>query len=463
MTHLNDKLHIDRFKRATVIGLGLTGYSAVRYLVSQGLLVSVVDAKSKPALAEKLSKEFPQVNTQFGNFDEHEFEDDLLILSPGVPRALASVKNAIKQGKTVAGDIELFLQANEKPVIAITGSNGKSTVTELVGHLCRAGQLQPLVAGNIGRPALDALSDQVDYDVAVLELSSFQLESINSVAAESATILNISEDHMDRYASLGDYILTKAKILKGAKLAVLPRHDALGDQITVSASLRSFDLDEPANDDEYGVVRVSGRRWLMKGKQKLMQVAEVPLVGLHNVKNVLAAFALTEFLAIPIQALSRAVKEFVGLPHRMQTVARANNLTWVNDSKATNVGATATALNSIEKQLIWIAGGQGKGADFSPLRHAMSAKLLRAILVGEDADKIEQAISGSVQIDRAETIYSAVQMAAQIGAEHATESKQEVIVMLSPACASFDMYQNYEKRGEDFSDCVRQVIAGGMR
>jgi len=440
-----------QYRAATVVGLGVTGYSAARYLRARGLEVLVVDSREQPPLASEFSREFPEVAVQFGTFHTEQLSDaDLIVASPGIALSEPMLKHAKQQGAHIVGDIELFLQENEQPVIAITGSNGKSTVTTLVGAMCQHAGMQPLVAGNIGKPVLDALSDSQSYDLAVLELSSFQLETTHQVPAESAAILNISADHMDRYDSMGGYVLAKARIMRGAKRAVMPKHDEWLAQITNVSQILGFELEEPANDDEFGLIRKSGKRWLVKGATRLMALRDIPLVGLHNAKNVLSAFALVDFLNLPIETLVEAVKSFSGLAHRMQTISTANGITWVNDSKATNIGATATALSNLEQNVVWIAGGQGKGADFSELKEIVSSNIKQLVLIGEDASSIESALDGLLPISHASDMQKAVDQASSV-------ADAGDIVLLSPACASFDMFRGFEHRGDEFSRCVEQL------
>jgi UDP-N-acetylmuramoylalanine--D-glutamate ligase len=445
-----------QYASAAVIGLGVTGYSVVRYLLSRGLEVVVLDSRTEPELASEFMREFPAVETHFGAFSERALEGHALVVaSPGISLKEPMLRAAKKQGAHIVGDIELFLQENQKPLIAITGSNGKSTVTSLVGEMCLAAGLEPLVAGNIGKPALDALTDKYDYDVAVLELSSFQLETTYQVPAEASAILNISADHMDRYDSMGDYVLAKARIIRGAKRAVLPRHEERLAQITNVNEIFGFELEKPSSDNDFGVVKKSGKRWLVKGKQRLMLLQDIPLIGLHNVKNVLSAFALVDFLNIPLDVLVKAVVNFKGLSHRMQTIAKVNDISWVNDSKATNIGATATALNSLEQKVVWIAGGQGKGADFSELKAVVSGNIRHLILIGEDAAKIEAALSGLLPISFGENMHNAVALAADI-------ASAGDIVLLSPACASFDMFRGFEDRGDQFKRCVEEIVGSAL-
>ena len=442
---------VSQYSAAAVIGLGATGYSVVRYLRARGLEVVVLDSRDEPPLAKQVSELYPEVKCYFGAFDYANIANmSLVVASPGVALSEPLLREAKYEGARIIGDIELFLEENYKPVIALTGSNGKSTVVTLAGEMCQSAGLNALVAGNIGLPALDALTDSKEYDVAVLELSSFQLETTFQVPADSAAILNISEDHMDRYDSMGDYVLAKARIIRGAKRVVLPRHDEQLKQITNIGDASYFDLDEPTSENDFGIKRQSHTRWLMHGDERLMKVSDIPLIGLHNVKNVLSAFALVDFLNLPLTNLVDAVKSFKGLPHRMQTVSVHNGVSWVNDSKATNIGATSTALKNVESDVVWIAGGEGKGADFTQLRDAVTANIKHLIVLGADAEQIKAALDGLLPISHVDDMSEAVSLAAQ----HASDAS---IVLLSPACASFDMYRGFEHRGEVFAQCVNAL------
>jgi UDP-N-acetylmuramoylalanine--D-glutamate ligase len=435
-----------QYTSATVVGLGVTGYSVVRYLLARGLSVQVVDSRLEPPMVKQLREKHPQVKLYLGDFSEIK-DQALLVVSPGVSLFTPELRKARREGAHLIGDIELFVLENTKPIIAITGSNGKSTVTTLVGDMCEAGGITALVAGNIGLPVLDSLTDQVDYEVAVLELSSFQLETTSHMHAQASAILNVSADHMDRYASMGDYLLAKARVLRGAERAILPRHDEQIAQLSTASQMLTFELDKPSNDDEFGIGRKSNLRWLFKGDRALIKLSDVPLIGMHNVKNVLAALALVDFLKIPLADLVRAITSFKGLPHRMQTVCVTAGVAWVNDSKATNIGATSTALQNLEQDIYWIAGGQGKGADFSELRAAIHNKIKLLVVLGEDAPVIQAALDGLLSIEKVDTMQEAVDLAG-------SRAKTGSVVLLSPACASFDMYDNFEQRGNDFIDCV---------
>ena len=454
-SHNSKPAVIAQFSEAIVIGLGLTGFSVVRYLSARGLKVSVFDSRKEPTLTSQLLSDFPDVELNLGSFEKMNLTiDSLIVVSPGISLTEPFLLKAKSLGATIVGDIELFIQENTQPIIAITGSNGKSTVTTLVGKMCESGGKKTLVAGNIGLPVLDALTDKNDYEVAVLELSSFQLETTSQISAKSVAILNISADHLDRYPSMGDYILAKTRILRGAENIVLPKHDELLDQITHKEGVLKFTLSEPANDSEYGIKRVSNNRWLLKGERRLIELRDIPLLGLHNISNVLAAYALVEFLKFSEKSKAAAVKSFTGLAHRMQTVCFDKDITWINDSKATNVGATSTALLSLEQDVFWIAGGQGKGADFTELKNSLKKNIKVLILMGEDADQIESALSNLIPIERVENMHDAVGVAGEkavIGS----------VVLFSPACASFDMYQNFERRGEDFANEVQAWVDRG--
>ena len=440
-----------RHARATVVGLGATGFSVVRYLCARGISVTVVDSRPEPPNVDELKQSYEDVSIKSGTLNVPEVtQATLIVLSPGVSRREPVIKQAQRNGAEVVGDIELFFQENSAPVVAITGSNGKSTVTSLVGEMIRCAGKTPLIAGNIGRPVLDALTDNEKYDVAVLELSSFQLETTSQVPAKSVAILNISEDHMDRYDSMGDYTLAKARILRGAERAVLPRHDERLTQITQTSELLTFGLDQPSADNEYGVVRGKSGRWLMQGQNKLMLLRDINLVGLHNVENVLSAFALLKPFDLPLNGLVEAVKSFEGLDHRMQTVAKFDDLTWVNDSKATNVGAASAALKNVEGDVVWLAGGVGKDADFTPLKHAITGNLRHVILFGEDANQISDVLPSETEVSHVENMAEAVLRAKRVAPKGST-------ILLSPACASFDMFSNFEQRGLSFVKAVEHL------
>ncbi|MDH3281008.1 MAG: UDP-N-acetylmuramoyl-L-alanine--D-glutamate ligase [Gammaproteobacteria bacterium] len=437
-----------------VVGLGATGFSGVRYLRRRGHTVNVVDSRVDPPNLDRLRREFPEVGLHTGNFLTSWFGSaDLVLVSPGVPTAEPAIQRAMHSGIEVVGDVELFARQVNTPVLAVTGSNGKSTVAALVGEMCRAGKLAVEVAGNIGVPVLDLLSDAtVVPDVYVLELSSFQLETTSSLAPVAATVLNVTRDHMDRYAQVGDYVAAKARIYHGHGRCVVNRDDPLTrDLVPASRKPVFFGSGRPARDGDFGLMRDGDGIWLMRGERKLMASTALALRGTHNLQNVLAAMALAEAVAVPRAAMIDAAERFAGLPHRSELVADRGGVKWINDSKATNVGAAVAALNGADAPVVLIAGGRGKGADFSELRHALDNTARAAVVYGEDADILEHALRGTVPIHRVADLQEAV-------ARAATLAVAGDAVLLAPACASFDMFRNFEHRGEEFRRLVKEHL-----
>lgn len=434
-----------------VVGLGVTGISVVRYLHEQGIDVVVVDSREQPPGLDTLQKQYPDVPFYFGAFDEALFTGaQKIIVSPGVPVSEPVIKKAMQQGIQAIGDIELFAIEAKAPIVAITGSNGKSTVTTLVGEMAKHAGLNVAVGGNLGTPALDLLNDAIE--LYVLELSSFQLETVNSLKPIAATVLNVSADHLDRYDSFADYIKAKQHIYDDCKAAIINRDDAEVSQMNKGQKLVSgFTLSEPSKDD-FGLRVLEGNTWLCKGNQKLIPESELKLGGRHNTANALASLALGEAAGISMDKMLEALREFKGLPHRTQWVAEKNGVIWYDDSKGTNVGATIAAIDGMQVQnkLILIAGGLGKGADFSPLKSAVKNKVRLVVLIGKDAPKIEQAIDGVVPVSYAKDMNDAVHIAADY-------AEPGDCVLLSPACASFDMFKGYSHRGEMFVQAVEAL------
>ncbi len=423
-----------------VAGLGLTGWSVVRYLLARGESVVVTDTRVNPPYLGQLQTEFPQVpfivdlpTDDFARYRE-------VVISPGIA---VTTDNVI-------GDVELFLRAVTAPVIAITGSNGKSTVTMLVGEMLNAGPYRAHVGGNIGTPALDLLALPVP-DYYVLELSSFQLETTYSLAARSAVVLNVSEDHMDRYTDIADYKAAKQKIFSGAKCRVYNRDDpVLGGQ-PQGANDISFGLGHP-DESQFGISIENNQRYLIQGSRKLAPFSALTLQGEQNVSNVLAAMALIAGAGIALDStMVTAAMKYPGLPHRCELVARWNHVKWINDSKGTNIGATLAAIHGSDKPVILIAGGQGKGADFSGLRAAIASDVKAVFLIGEDAVKIQQALDSGKKVQLASSLESAIHQAALLAVAGDT-------VLFSPACASFDMFDSYEHRGNTFRQIIRRLI-----
>ena len=447
-----------------VLGLGDTGLSMAKWLARRGAAVTVADTRAVPPRLAELKRSLPSVPAHCGPFRNEIFADaDLIAVSPGVPLADPNVQRAMAAGARVVGDIELFAQAvaDRRPrILAVTGTNGKSTVTSLAGAMARSAGADCEVAGNIGPAVLDALMRREDEGQAaglwVLELSSFQLETTSSLAADAATVLNISEDHLDRYRGIDDYARAKSRVFSGGGIQVLNRDDprslamALPGRKTIS-----FGLDAPRHAEDWGLRERGGEPWLAQGASALLAVRETKLAGLHNAANALAALALCRALGLPLEPLLAALREFKGLPHRVELAGEAHGVRWYDDSKGTNVGSTVAALAGLAQsgaKLILIAGGDGKGQDFSPLRDAVARSARALVLIGRDAPLIEAAVAGAgVPIRRAASMGEAVALAAQA-------ARPGDAVLLSPACASFDMFRDYKHRGEVFRLAVERVI-----
>ena len=439
-------------RKALVVGLGLTGLSCVRHLVARGYAVTGVDTRPQPPGLSDLKREFPQVALHTGGLAPELFEQPgLLVMSPGVSLKEGPVAHAIEHGTQPLGDIELFAREAKAPVIAITGANGKSTVTALTGEICRAAGLRTEVGGNIGVPALDLLTRPVP-DVYVLELSSFQLETTWSLNAHAAAVLNLTPDHMDRYASMREYADAKARIFRGDGTMVLNADDTLVMRLSQPGRQRvCFSLGAPRNPGDYGLLEHGTELWLARFDEPLMPAADVRLPGRHNQANALAAIALAQTMGVSVKACRAAVSAFRGLPHRTEIVAERDGIQWINDSKGTNVGATVAALNGMQRPVILIAGGDGKGQDFHELKMACQAHARAVVLIGRDAPLIEQALAGVVPVHRAVDMRAAVERARAL-------ARPGDAVLLSPACASFDMFNNYEHRGEVFRTTVEEVL-----
>jgi len=457
---INMKLTL-KDKRVLVLGLGDTGLSALRWLNSQGARLSVADTREVPPGIELLKAEMPEVKLHTGAFIEAVFKDaEIIVISPGVPKAEPLVQSAIQRGVPVVGDVELFAQykpASAK-VIAITGSNGKSTVTTLAGEFCKEAGLKTVVAGNIGLPVLDTLNGDVP-DVYVLELSSFQLETTYSLNADVATVLNISEDHMDRYRGLEDYAQAKAQIFGGNGVQVLNRQDLMTMGMAIQGrKIVTFGLDEADAENNYGLKHQADKTFLMRGKEVLLDTQQMKIAGLHNAANALAAIALCEAIGISQSAILKALREFKGLPHRVEWVADISNVAFYDDSKGTNVGATYAALQGLvspnsDRKIVLIAGGDGKGQDFSPLREIVKTNARAVVLIGRDAPQIKAALaSADVEMLNASSLENAVEQAYQLALKGDA-------VLLSPACASFDMFRDYVQRAEEFVASVKALAS----
>jgi UDP-N-acetylmuramoylalanine--D-glutamate ligase len=440
-----------QIRHAVVVGLGVTGVSCVRHLLAQRVDVSVVDSRPQPPKLAEFKTEFPDVPVHTGELDARRLgQAELLVVSPGVSLKEPAIAQAIAEGREAVGDIELFARDAGAPVIAITGANGKSTVTALVGEMCRVAGLATAVGGNIGVPALSLLGDP-EPDVYVLELSSFQLETTSSLNARAATVLNITPDHMDRYRDLDEYANAKARVFNGDGIMVLNADDPIVmGMARPNRQIIHFSLSEPVRASDYGLRERNGTTWLVRGDEDLLPAHAIPLSGKHNFANVLAAFAIVEAAGVARAAAFAAVQAFRGLKHRTQLVLERDGIRWINDSKGTNVGAAVAALNGMTSPVVLIAGGDGKGADFSDLREACRTRARAVVLIGRDGPLIEQALAGVVPVKYARDMPDAVR-AAQ------TLAKPGDIVLLSPACASFDMFDNYEHRGDAFRAAVLEL------
>jgi UDP-N-acetylmuramoylalanine--D-glutamate ligase len=436
-----------------IVGLGKTGLSCARYLAGKGQPFIVMDSRHEPPSLAEFRQEFPTIPCHLGGFDADILAQAAeIILSPGVALDEPAIQREIEKGKAVVGDIELFAREAKAPIVAITGSNGKSTVVSLLGQMVRQAGKQVQVAGNIGLPVLEALQQVPDWYV--LELSSFQLETTYSLQAFAASILNISEDHMDRYADLAAYTTAKQRIYRASKHLVYNRHDSHTFPGNAgSAKLLSFGLDKPSVE-QFGLLQEGSHTWLAKGDEKWLRCSELRIIGKHNWANALAALALGYCMDLPREAMLQTLREFPGLPHRCEWLTERQAVAWYNDSKATNVGAALAAIEglgqTIEGKLVLIAGGVGKEADFSPLTAALGQYVKAVILIGQDAAQIAKVIPPHVLHFNASSLEQAVSIAEQ-------QAKSQDAVLLAPACASFDMFSNFEHRGAVFKSLVRSL------
>ena len=451
-------------KKVLVLGLGASGMSMTRFALKRGGIVSVADTRLVPPFLAQLREEYSSVPVHLGPFQPQSFEGaEMIAISPGVPLYEPLIRRAQERGVPIVGDVELFARMRDEfpdaKVIGITGSNGKSTVTEMVGAMCRASGIRTLVAGNIGLPILDAISE-IDSgrrrrpDVFVLELSSFQLETTESLDPDAAVVLNVTEDHLDRYPGMPEYARAKSRVYFGSGVQIVNRQDSWSRAMAQSdRCVFTFGLDEPAGGRDWGVRTLAGERWLAQGSENLMKVSELRLDGLHNAANALAALALCRALRLSYPPLIKALHEFEGLPHRVQRIAEIGGVAFYDDSKGTNVGATVAALQGMARRCVPILGGDGKGQDFTPLRDAVASHARAVVLIGRDREAIARAIEGSgVVTERAADMDDAVRRAFRLACPGDA-------VLLSPACASFDMFRNYEHRAQAFVDAVKKLEA----
>lgn len=454
-------------RRVLVLGMGETGMSIVKWLNRQDAVIRVADSRTAPPYLDAIMTMIPAGEIFTGPFESKVFEAiEIIAMSPGVPLSDPHVQQAISSGIPVVGDIAIFRWALEQnniahaKVLAITGTNGKTTVTAMVGAMLKKAGLDVAVAGNIGPAVLDVFMQRLDSgkmpQMWVLEVSSFQLELTEWLNADVAAVLNLSEDHMDRYRDMQEYIRAKARIfnhenpVKGVQ--ILNRDDKLSLSMRQTNRKQiTFGLSEPDTEADFGIVRWDQTIWLMEGGKLLMKASDLKLNGLHNTANALAALAVCRAVEMPVEPLLSALREFKGLPHRMEVVAAFCDVTFIDDSKSTNVGSTIAALNGLQGNVVLIAGGDGKGQDFTLLRQAVAEGARAVVLIGRDARKIAAALGDcGVPLQFAHTMEDALQRSFLLA--HPGD-----VVLLSPACASFDMFRNYVHRAEVFVAAVRDI------
>jgi len=435
--------------KVLVVGLGNTGLSVARYLQKLGFNFAITDSRDKPPLIDEFFQVMPDTPVFTGGFDEAAFKVAThLIVSPGVSLTEKSIVKAIANGSKIVSDIDLFACSIDAPIIAITGSNGKSTVTTMLGEMAKCAGKKVAVGGNLGTPALDLLEQAAE--LYVLELSSFQLERTSVLNAAAATVLNVSADHLDRHADIAKYAQEKQNVFNGNGVMVINVDDPIVNAMQ-EENRRIFTFSIKKDADFY-IGNKGDVEYLMHNKQCLMPLAELPLEGRHNAANALAALALGVSIGLDEHAMCNALKTFKGLDHRMQRVAEIRGVTWVNDSKATNIGACVAALQGYERKVILIAGGDAKGADMKELTPAIKEKAKSVILMGKDAGLIKQALNNCVPVYAAENMAQAVQISASL-------ARVGDSVLLSPACASLDQYKSYQDRGDQFSKAVLGLLA----
>jgi UDP-N-acetylmuramoylalanine--D-glutamate ligase len=447
-----------------VLGLGESGLAMARWLAHQGARVRVADSRASPPNASALARCVPDAELTAGSFADSLLDGvRLLALSPGLSSEEPVVRAAVSRGIPVTGEIELFAQAIETlgwrsgvRLVAITGTNGKTTVTSMVGQMCRRAGLDAVVAGNIGPAALAALLSRIEQggrpEAWVLELSSFQLETTRSLAADAAVVLNVSDDHLDRYPGVDAYAAAKARIYAGDGVQVINREDPRVAAMRLPGRRAlSFGPDAPAGAEDFGVLVRGGESWLARGTEQVLPAAALPLAGAHNIANALAALALCRAIGLPMAPLVVALTAFEGLPHRLERIARIAGVDFYDDSKGTNVAATVAALAGVGRPTALIAGGDGKGQDFAPLASAVATHARAVVLIGRDAPRIAACLA-----DTGVPLLHAADMAEAVARAHACVSAGES-VLLSPACASFDMYRDYAHRAEAFAEAVRRL------
>ena len=438
-------------KKVLVIGLGDTGQSVLHFLADKACVVRAIDTRNGIDGFEEIKKAYKEVKFFIGgSFDKNVIQDiDLIIISPGVSLKESYVQEALGRGIPVIGDIEIFAQVKSasSKVIGITGSNGKTTVTSLVAELLKASEISTVVGGNIGIPILNTLNQAIP-DVYVLELSSYQLETTYSLTLDSAAILNISEDHMDRYSSIEDYAKAKYRIFNHAKKCILNRDD---NYLKSKIKNDSITFGSDSDEKNYSIKKNGNQYFIAKGKAEIVSLDHIKLKGPHNIKNVMAALALCEQFNISTSVIAKVLSEFEAPPHRVEYIDSISGVDFYNDSKGTNVGATIAAIQSMTKPILLIAGGDGKNQNFQPLLGPLKGRVKNISLIGKDAEIMQKIFSTeSIPITIEKNIEEAVKKSFGI-------AKKGDVILLSPACASTDMFKNYVERGNIFKDCVMKL------
>ena len=449
-TALKHAMTVRQIQHETIIiGLGKTGLSCARFLAGRGEQFTVVDSRTSPPELDRFRQDYPDATLYLGDFDAQLLASArMLIISPGVPADHPAIRHAVENGAELVGDIELFARYATAPVIAVTGSNGKSTVASLISAMINAAGFNVCLGGNFGTPALSFL-DKSPPDFYVLELSSFQLETVSSLNAIAAVVLNVSADHMDRYQGLDDYTQAKQRIYAGSGCMVINYDDPrVAAMLESQRTIIGFSLAGP-DPAGFGLVNNEGVEWLRHGDHLIMPTAAMLLKGRHNISNALAALALGHAIGLPLDSMAKVLESFAGLPHRCEWVADIKGVNWINDSKGTNPGATCAAIEGLAagEDIVLIAGGDGKGADFSSLADSVAGRVHAVVLIGRDANRIARALEGKTRISFATGMDAAVVTAAGL-------ARPGDKVLLSPACASLDMFRDYQDRGHKFIESV---------
>lgn len=432
-----------------IVGLGKTGLSIARFLGQHGLHFAITDTRENPPGLEAFRDEFPDAAVFLGGFNQPAFEaSSHLIVSPGVALDHPFIQAAQRRGVELMGDLDLFVAASEAPILAVTGANGKSTVTTLLGLMGEADGTKVRMGGNLGTPMLELLDRETA--LYILELSSFQLDTSHRLEPLAATVLNISPDHMDRYQDLEAYAASKQRIFRGQGVMVLNRDDPMVAAMRDPArETLWFSVEDESAD--FSLREKNGEGWLFEGDHPILPRRDLKLHGRHNVANALAALAMGRVAGFSEAAMVRTLTSFKGLPHRTELVEESGGVAWINDSKATNIGACVAALSGTDQAVILIAGGDGKGQDFKELRMVVRSKVRALILMGRDAPKLHAALADLVETRMVATMKEAVSAARAL-------ARPGDVVLLAPACASLDQYKDYQERGRMFAEEVRKGV-----